>query len=107
MLFKMALATDLVKGLTFIHRSPILFHGNLNSSNCLVDEHWTLKIADFGIRTLRKGLGDNTLKLGQALLEAELWRAPEFVGTPKHTGSQAGDVYSAGIVLQVMIRKFR
>ncbi|KAL5268687.1 hypothetical protein ACHWQZ_G002517 [Mnemiopsis leidyi] len=103
LMFKMALSTDIVKGLIYIHRSAIEYHGNLTSSNCLVDDHWTLKLTDFGIRTLRRTLGDNVLKSGRALTEAELWRAPEFLYTAKHTGSQAGDVYSLGIILQEII----
>ncbi|XP_063683314.1 atrial natriuretic peptide receptor 2-like [Bolinopsis microptera] len=103
LMFKMALSTDLVKGLMYIHRSAIEYHGNLTSSNCLVDDHWTLKLTDFGMRCLRRTLGDNVLKSGRALTEAELWRAPEFLYTAKHTGSQAGDVYSVGIILQEII----
>lgn len=33
----------------------------------------------------------------------KLWRAPEYLNTPKHTGSQTGDIYSVGIVLQEII----
>ena len=69
LMFKMALSTDLVKGLNYIHRSAIEYHGNLTSSNCLVDDHWTLKLTDFGIRSLRRTLGDNVLKSGRALTE--------------------------------------
>ena len=69
LMFKMALSTDLVKGLIYIHRSAIEYHGNLTSSNCLVDDHWTLKLTDFGIRSLRRTLGDNVLKSGRALIE--------------------------------------
>ena len=72
LMFKMALSTDLVKGLMYIHRSAIEYHGNLTSSNCLVDDHWTLKLTDFGIRSLRQTLGDNVLKSGRALTEGNL-----------------------------------
>ena len=73
LMFKMALSTDLVKGLMYIHRSAIEYHGNLTSSNCLVDDHWTLKLSDFGIRSLRRTLGDNVLKSGRALMEGTFY----------------------------------
>jgi serine/threonine protein kinase len=40
------------QGLYFIHQSPVLCHGNLSSSTCLIDSHWTLKLTDFGPKKL-------------------------------------------------------
>lgn len=36
----------------YLHDSPIHSHGNLKSSNCLVDCRWTIKICDFGLQEL-------------------------------------------------------
>ena len=36
----------------FIHSSEIKFHGNLTSTNCVVDSRFTLKITDFGLPML-------------------------------------------------------
>jgi atrial natriuretic peptide receptor A len=36
----------------FIHSSEIRYHGNLTSSNCVVDSRFTLKITDFGLPML-------------------------------------------------------
>lgn len=33
----------------YIHNSRLVAHGRLKSSNCLVDNRWTLKITDYGI----------------------------------------------------------
>lgn len=33
----------------YIHHSPIKFHGNLKSRNCVVDSRWVLKLTDFGL----------------------------------------------------------
>ena len=33
----------------YLHVSPIMFHGKLRSSNCLVDSRWVVQIADFGL----------------------------------------------------------
>ena len=35
--------------MTFLHGCPLRYHGRLKSSNCLVDNRWTLKVADFGV----------------------------------------------------------
>jgi serine/threonine protein kinase len=37
------------QGMLFLHGSEVKEHGALRSSNCLVDNHWTVKLTDFGI----------------------------------------------------------
>ena len=37
----------------FLHSSEIRSHGNLKSSNCLIDSHWILKITDYGLPAFR------------------------------------------------------
>jgi serine/threonine protein kinase len=37
----------------YIHSSPVEYHGDLKSSNCLVDSRWVVKISDFGLREFR------------------------------------------------------
>lgn len=48
-----SLALNLVKGMLYIQSSELRCHGNLKSSNCLLDSNWTLKVADFGLHKLR------------------------------------------------------
>lgn len=40
----------------FLHSTDIRSHGNLKSSNCVVDSRFVLKITDFGLHQLR-GVG--------------------------------------------------
>jgi len=42
----------LFQGMIFLHDSPIRSHGNLKTSNCLVNSRWVLKISDFGLYDL-------------------------------------------------------
>lgn len=52
-MFVSSLVFDIMKGLIFLHDSEIVSHGNLRSSNCLVDQRWCVKLADFGLNELK------------------------------------------------------
>lgn len=41
------------QGMSFLHNSVIGCHGNLKSSNCLVDSRFVLKITDYGLVSYR------------------------------------------------------
>lgn len=43
------------QGMTYIHDSALRSHGNLKSSNCLVDSRWVVKVTDFGLHELKYG----------------------------------------------------
>jgi atrial natriuretic peptide receptor A len=52
--FKHHLMHDIIKGMLFLHGSELKYHGNLTSSNCVVDSRFTLKLADFGLTMLHQ-----------------------------------------------------
>ncbi|XP_045535787.1 guanylate cyclase 32E-like [Papilio machaon] len=98
-MFVAKLVADLLRGLTYLHDSALVSHGNLTSSNCLVDSHWVLQICDYGLHTLKSGCmeTEDALRMERRML----WRAPELLRDPNPPpwGSQKGDVYSFGIIL--------
>ena len=44
---------DICRGMSYLAASPIKSHGRLKSSNCVVDNRWTLKLTDFGLHHLK------------------------------------------------------
>eukprot|EP00057_Strongylocentrotus_purpuratus_P017815 XP_011672289.1 PREDICTED: speract receptor isoform X1 [Strongylocentrotus purpuratus] len=94
-MFIASLVSDIVKGMRHLHSTEIRTHGNLKSSNCVVDSRWVLKITDFGLVHFK--VGQQPPDMGEhAYYQDLLWKAPE-VWEPQ--GTQKGDVYSFGIIL--------
>ncbi|KAK3089065.1 hypothetical protein FSP39_000509 [Pinctada imbricata] len=91
----------------FIHDSEIQFHGNLKSSNCLVDSRWVLQVSDFGLQQLvsKDGASKNNVEKNY---KGMLWRAPELLRSRSVNvyGTQKGDIYSFGIIMyEILGRK--
>ncbi|XP_068611336.1 atrial natriuretic peptide receptor 1-like [Brachionichthys hirsutus] len=99
-MFKYSLINDIVRGMLFLHNSVLLSHGKLKSSNCVVDNRFVLKITDYGLSSFRSH-GDPG-KDAHAYYAQRLWMAPELLRmeSPPPQGTQKGDVYSFGIILQ-------
>lgn len=103
--FKYSLMNDIIKGLQFIHTSPIVCHGNLKSPNCLIDDRFVVKLCHFGLQTFMN-LNDKREKT-HAFYEGLLWSAPEILRESKCkyplVSSQKGDIYSFGIIVQEIL----
>ncbi|GFN78509.1 guanylate cyclase [Plakobranchus ocellatus] len=76
-MFTTSIVQDLINGMAYIHDSKISVHGNLKSSNCLVDNRWTVKISDFGLDSLKSSLGWRDYD--GASYRDLLWTAPELL----------------------------
>ncbi|RNA44487.1 retinal guanylyl cyclase 2 [Brachionus plicatilis] len=89
---------DLCRGLSFLHNSSVKYHGNLKSSNCLIDSRWTLKLTDFGLPKIYSNQ-NSSLQLKASDL---LWTAPEHLRKLSN-GSEAGDIFALSIIMQEII----
>lgn len=80
--FRLSLLTDLVRGMRYLHSSPMRVHGKLSSRNCVVDARWVLKITDYGLyqfneaqgiapptRTAKRKSGNNLVSQSAFLIE--------------------------------------
>ncbi len=92
---KLKLAMDAARGINFLHTSdPPIIHRDLKSLNLLIDDTWTLKVADFGLSRFRAST-DSVLMTGQC--GTFQWMAPEVISSQIY--SEKADVYSFGINL--------
>ncbi|XP_014788416.1 resact receptor, partial [Octopus bimaculoides] len=102
--FLFSFMKDICRGMEFIHDiSNIKSHGRLKSSNCLLDNRWTVRLTGFGAHVIR--FGENRIPNEKTPEEKKelFWTAPELL---KHVsdldgikaGTPPGDVYSFAIV---------
>ncbi|XP_052801388.1 atrial natriuretic peptide receptor 1-like [Mya arenaria] len=108
-MFKMSFLMDLIRGMDFLHKSVVRSHGNLKSSNCVIDSRWVLKLTDYG--ALCCSQEDEVCTSGSDVDQdidvyaRLLWTAPELLRMCRRPpkGSQRGDVYSVAIIMQEVI----
>nr|ACQ90240.1 guanylyl cyclase receptor beta [Bactrocera dorsalis] len=103
-MFIASMVADIIRGVIYLHESPIRFHGSLCTSNCLVDSRWVVKLTDFGLFAFKKGMEDNSTEVPNMTVKCTklLYRAPELLRLGAASlvqGTQKGDSYSFGIVL--------
>uniref|UniRef100_A0A914XIN3 guanylate cyclase n=1 Tax=Plectus sambesii TaxID=2011161 RepID=A0A914XIN3_9BILA len=111
--FKASFISDIVKGMLFLHSSNIKEHGTLRSSNCLVDNHWTVKLTDYGVnRTITDLLKHREIQYTEEGVQEPtpnklLYMAPEhlrtFLSHRRIEVSQAGDIYAIGIIMHEIL----
>lgn len=106
-MFRYSLMHDIVKGMCYLHSSEIKSHGSLKSSNCVVDSRFVLKIADFGLRSLRVSDDEGAESDSYAFWRRLLWTAPELLRMrhPPPDGTQRGDVYSFAIIVHEIVSR--
>ncbi|XP_071139419.1 atrial natriuretic peptide receptor 1-like isoform X13 [Mytilus edulis] len=103
-MFRYSLMQDILRGLSYLHSSDIRSHGNLKSTNCVVDGRFVLKITDFGLHAFRSKEED-TDKESYAYYQSLLWTAPELLRMHNRPpeGTSRCDVYSFAIICQEIV----
>ncbi|XP_014675128.1 PREDICTED: guanylate cyclase 32E-like [Priapulus caudatus] len=98
-MFIASLVADIIRGMIYLHNSPLRSHGNLKSTNCVVDSRWVLKITDYGLFEFKAGA--EPVHEGDRLFQNMLWTAPELLRDHSRPlcGTQKGDVYSFAVIL--------
>lgn len=85
------IAVEVCRGMDYLHKRKIV-HRDLKAANLLLDEHGTVKIADFGVARVLDGAGVMTAETG-----TYRWMAPEVIEHKPY--SEKADVFSFGVVL--------
>ncbi|OWR43587.1 receptor guanylyl cyclase GC-II [Danaus plexippus plexippus] len=102
--FRLSLLTDLVRGMRYLHSSPLRVHGRLTSRNCVVDSRWVLRVTDYGIPSFTK---TQSLPHPPRTARELLWTAPELLREADSgnviCGTQPADVFSFAIIMQEVI----
>uniref|UniRef100_A0A0V0IUE5 Putative leucine-rich repeat receptor-like protein kinase-like n=1 Tax=Solanum chacoense TaxID=4108 RepID=A0A0V0IUE5_SOLCH len=91
---RMRIAKGTTRGLLYLHTNANIIHGNLTSSNVLLDENTDAIIADYGLsRLVTAAANSNVIATAGALG----YRAPELNKLKK--ANVKTDVYSLGVII--------
>ncbi|OAY38347.1 probable leucine-rich repeat receptor-like protein kinase IMK3 isoform X2 [Manihot esculenta] len=91
---RMRIAQGMTRGLFYLHNHENIIHGNLTSSNVLLDENANARIADYGLsRLMTAAANTNVIATAGALG----YRAPELSKLKK--ANTKTDVYSLGVII--------
>jgi len=99
---------QLILGLEFLHLNGII-HRDVKPSNICFDADFRLKIIDFGSAAPSHEIGYHLDYEGhdenrKRDVGSQVWSAPE-IGVLKEAGCCASDVWSAGVILYVLLMK--
>jgi len=90
---RLQMALEAAKGLLYLHhQKPPIVHRDLKSLNLLVDEHFHIRVADFGLSKDKNN--DINTKMGTLN-----WVAPEILSDNSMPYTEKADIYSFGLVL--------
>jgi tRNA A-37 threonylcarbamoyl transferase component Bud32 len=96
------MALDIARGMNYLHCSdPIIIHRDLKSHNLLVDEHFKVKVCDFGLSTMVKRHLDKFTAMTP--VGTPCWTAPEVLRNEPYT--ERADVFSFGVVLWELVTR--
>lgn len=94
----MKIAKGMMRGLLYLHSNVNIIHGNLTSSNVLLDERNNAKISDYGLSWLMTAAANANVIATTGALG---YRASELSKLKKATTKS--DVYSLGVIVLEML----
>lgn len=93
---RLKMLKDAAMGMNWLHRlKPAFLHRDLKTGNLLVDENWTVKVADFGLSSI-KSLDEDGNKVTGAV-GSPFYMAPEVLVDKEY--DEKADVYSFAIIV--------
>ncbi|RYR25926.1 hypothetical protein Ahy_B02g059972 isoform D [Arachis hypogaea] len=95
---RLSMAYDVASGMNYLHQMrPPIVHGDLKSPNLLVDNTYTVKVADFGLSRTKA----NTFLSSKTAAGTPEWMAPEVIlGKPSN---EKCDVFSFAVILWELV----
>lgn len=93
------IATQIAKGLNTAHKKKII-HRDIKSANIMVTEHGRVKIMDFGLAKLGRGV-QNTRE--QSTMGTASYMSPEQING--ENTDHRSDIWSFGVILYEMLNK--
>jgi len=91
-------AIDCARGMAYLHsRNPVIIHRDLKTDNLLVDDNWQVKLADFGLATVK------SRTFAKTMCGTTGWVAPEVLAEEGYT--EKADVYSYAIILWELLTR--
>lgn len=89
---------DCARGMAYLHsRNPIIIHRDLKTDNLLVDDNWQVKVADFGLATVK------SKTFAKTMCGTTGWVAPEVLAEEGYT--EKADIYSFAIILWELLTR--
>ncbi|XP_068658398.1 probable inactive receptor kinase At5g10020 [Aristolochia californica] len=101
---RLKVAIDIARGLSYLHNERAIPHGNLKSTNILLEgSELNTYLADYSLHRLLNPAGTAEQVLNSGALG---YRPPEFASTSKPCPSLKSDIYAFGVILlEILTRK--
>ena len=93
-----SICLDTARGMNYLHQQhPPIVHRDLKSHNLLVDNHWQVKVCDFGLSRI------TAQNQTMTACGTPSWTAPEVLRNERYTTK--ADVYGFGVVVWEMFAR--